>query len=1022
MAPKKKQKAGQQNPDELISSAFDKFLINEYNKHGASSDTGLVDVLTFCDKWLGVDLTRSHYLRILLKMFYMNSIGNEHLVLTDDDLQHILQIDNFQREMYGYEGDEPNGNEWLYDKACKLRNGEITRPFQYMVLALGRRSGKAQTLNSKLLTPSGWKRMGDIQVGDKVMSADGKPTNVTAIYPQGKKDIYRVTMSDGSFTDCCGEHLWFTHTKSDRKNGFGKRCPSTQHKYQGSVKSTLEIKQTLRINRPDGKKELNHSIPMVEPIQFSAQETPLDPYLMGLLIGDGTMSAKFAAISTEDDFIIKEAARLIPEDVEIKQKTGNKGLDYGLVRTNPNKPNGVIHALKNLGLMGSTSSTKFLPDCYKFNSVEARVALLQGLMDTDGTVDKRQGKISFCTVSKRLSEDVQFLVQSLGGICSINEKKRHYTYKGERKLGKLAYDLQIKLPTNIQPFKLPRKADIYNLYLPKMREPMRTIESIELIGHEEAQCISVDHSTHLYVTDHCIVTHNTFTSSIIICYEIYKLMEIVVCKNCNGDIKNVKDMEACPDCGGRCENHPQAYYHLLDSEPLRILMCATTKAQAVDPGFNFVRQRVLNCPYFDGRVQLGAEKMHFLTKSDVRQNQRLIDTGQEPLPGSIVVRPISSNTSSAHGTGSVMILFDEFGLFPRRGQKDSDAAAMEALRPQTLSYRHRNDGRMLMISMPTTEDGEFFEHFDMGKDKSHRAYKNILNLQMPTWEFSNGRYSREDCEELAITESKEEGITFERMYGAQFSKDNEESFIPATTIDRAFDELSCNTKLDKPAARGANHFMHIDCSMNTCNYAYVIVHREKRKNVETGKYENVYVQDDSKFWKPNPQIPDTFLDGETGEFCTIHQVHEYIMKKAKAFKCASVSYDNMQSLESKVYFRKYNLNLRQVSFGGPQQAEMFGLLRTAMLENRVICCSNDWQLRTELKALRTKFTRNGFRVYSAITSDLADCLAGAIHVASTMEVVHLPRASTVDTGGMQRYRGAGGPFGNGPSGVIKPKF
>jgi hypothetical protein len=165
-----------------------------------------------------------------------------------------------------------------------------------------------------------------------------------------------------------------------------------------------------------------------------------------------------------------------------------------------------------LGLTGTRAVSKFIPYIYKFNGVADRVALLQGLLDTDGSVDGAS-RIEFSTVSKQLARDVIELVQSLGGTATLSERIPTYTYQGQRRQGRRSYRLNIALPAEIRPFRLSRKANRYT-HRPKY-PPSRAITEVQYVGRKQAQCIAVDAPDHLYVTDDYIVTHNTMIGMLI---------------------------------------------------------------------------------------------------------------------------------------------------------------------------------------------------------------------------------------------------------------------------------------------------------------------------------------------------------------------------------------------------------------------------------------------------------------------------------------------------------------------------
>lgn len=356
-------------------------------------------------------------------------------------------------------------------------------------------AGKAQPLDAKILTPSGWTTMGQIKKGDFVIGKNGKKTKVTGVYPQGIKDIYRVTFSDGSSTECCEDHLWKVE---DNRKPKGKRI--------SKVVSLKEIKDDLKTihNRRI------YEIPMVNNIDFPKRSVQLDPYVLGVLLGDGCFTNGTTNLSSADTEIVNEVQEILKE--KIKLKFLGK-CDYRLCNIENKKGKGanfVRNQLKELGLVGKHSWDKFIPEIYKYNTSEIRLKVLQGLMDTDGYVDKEGRTTIFYTTSHKLASDIQELVWSFGGKAVICNKQTKFIHKGEKKNGRPSFAVHISLPTGIIPFKLSRKSTKF-----KERtkyQPVRIIEKVELVGKKFAQCISVDAKDHLYITDDYIVTHNTLIS------------------------------------------------------------------------------------------------------------------------------------------------------------------------------------------------------------------------------------------------------------------------------------------------------------------------------------------------------------------------------------------------------------------------------------------------------------------------------------------------------------------------------
>jgi ATP-dependent DNA helicase RecG len=151
-----------------------------------------------------------------------------------------------------------------------------------------------------------------------------------------------------------------------------------------------------------------------------------------------------------------------------------------------------------MGLWGATSHEKFVPEPYKNASIKNRLAILQGLMDTDGTLDADGMSVSFCSASRRLADGVAWLVRSLGGRAQVLPKRN-------------AFNVSVALPEEYTPFRLSRKVDRL-CTRPKYNTFRRGIRAVEYVGRKPVQCISVAHPSHAYVTDHFTVTHNTMVA------------------------------------------------------------------------------------------------------------------------------------------------------------------------------------------------------------------------------------------------------------------------------------------------------------------------------------------------------------------------------------------------------------------------------------------------------------------------------------------------------------------------------
>jgi len=363
-----------------------------------------------------------------------------------------------------------------------------------VVLAARPSMGKAQPLDAQVRTRTGWKRMGDLAVGDALASVDGAPSIVTAVFPQGQRQVFRLRFSDGRSTEACAEHLWQVHCR---------------HWSAPRVLSTADLQTLLSRQRYQNRV-------WVEPHSgdFGHQdELPIDPWLLGALLGDGGLtgegSVRFSTASAEMQ------ARLSDRLQDGLELVPAGGVDFRVVQSHRGKVAGVQGvvanplrvALQALGLSGLASDQKFIPPLYLQASRAARLDLLRGLLDTDGWVES-WGSVRLSTASERLAQDVTALVRSLGGWCRVTVKQPHFVnVAGLRVPGLPAHVCHIAHPDPQSLFLLSDKV----ARLPRVRQRQKRLNltSIEPSRTAECQCIAVSHPSRLYITDQDIVTHNT---------------------------------------------------------------------------------------------------------------------------------------------------------------------------------------------------------------------------------------------------------------------------------------------------------------------------------------------------------------------------------------------------------------------------------------------------------------------------------------------------------------------------------
>ena len=367
------------------------------------------------------------------------------------------------------------------------------QPSDFIIIAGRPSMGKAQPLDAKVKTTTGWTRMGDLRLGDELASVDGRRSLVSGTFPQGSKPVYRVMFSDGRSTRCTGEHLWRVHYR-----GWPEpRVLDTDR--VATMLRTKRYQHRLWVDAPSG--DFGHS-----------ETLPVDPYVLGALLGDGTpLSGSTLRFSTAQNEMLE---RILERAAPVFALRAAGGYDWRIVQAEGAHrrgvagvtTNGLMDALRHLGLWGKRAETKFIPDIYLNASRVARVELLRGLMDTDGWVE-RWGSTRFCSTSEQLARQVANLVRSLGGWCTVRSRRTTYNSRGTRKRGRPAFVCNIHYGEPKTIFHLSAKR---HRALPAPRRQWRPVfVAIDPVGAAETQCIAVTHPSRLYVTDDYVVTHNT---------------------------------------------------------------------------------------------------------------------------------------------------------------------------------------------------------------------------------------------------------------------------------------------------------------------------------------------------------------------------------------------------------------------------------------------------------------------------------------------------------------------------------
>lgn len=378
-------------------------------------------------------------------------------------------------------------------------------------------AGKCQPLDSKVKIPGGWTTMGEISVGDTITVPDGNTAIVIGVYDPGSKDVYEITFEDGRKVRSCGDHIWKIHNHN-------WNC-------KWKLLSLYEVMEYQKTN------QRSMSVPLASMANDDSDvELPMHPYLLGALLGDGSFRHGFG-ITSSDDFVLDKVESLLDPDYKLVH---HGRYDYGItfvsedlhmakrsewMKSHPRLANGTMisgtgyktyHLYKStideLGLKGTYSDTKFVPRQYLHAGYKQRLEMIQGLLDTDGYVDRR-GCISFTTTSQQLADDFAYLIRSIGGIAKhTHGKNRCYRYKGNMVPCKDVFNVSVYHPTPEILVTLPRKLKKVQARNVK-RQPILHITDIRKVSHEPVRCIMIDHPDHLYLTNEFVVTHNTIITS-----------------------------------------------------------------------------------------------------------------------------------------------------------------------------------------------------------------------------------------------------------------------------------------------------------------------------------------------------------------------------------------------------------------------------------------------------------------------------------------------------------------------------
>jgi hypothetical protein len=381
--------------------------------------------------------------------------------------------------------------QWFAPQPASRILGDVWEEFRDLKIDF-KLGAKALSLDAPVLTSSGFVPMGSLKVGSQLADPEGTYSEVTGVFPQGVKPVFRLTFSDGSTAEATDDHLWTIERWFVRLTGEGRNQESYRRR---ETVTTSRLRELLK--QSCYPPHVVNSLGLAS-FDIAEADLPVHPYVLGLMLGDGSITQGTPRFTTADPELVYAIEQFHPE-LRAVQSPG-KAVDWCLTSGgNRWNPNPLTESFKQLGIWGKRAWEKAVPELYKNASAKTRLAVLQGLMDTDGTGRDRRSA-SFTSTSEQLRDDVVWLARSLGLVAKPLAGKRSFCAGKE---GRTAYQASIWETEETRIFRLQRKIR------PLGRPKHRVLKTIEYVRDTETQCITVSAPSKLFITNDFIPTHNS---------------------------------------------------------------------------------------------------------------------------------------------------------------------------------------------------------------------------------------------------------------------------------------------------------------------------------------------------------------------------------------------------------------------------------------------------------------------------------------------------------------------------------
>ena len=360
-------------------------------------------------------------------------------------------------------------------------------------------TGKALVNSTLIPTPNGFKRVDEIKVGDMIFGKNGKPTKVIGVHPQHeKKEVYEVNLMDGRSVLCCADHLWEVRCdKWKANNGY----------------KALTTKQLIDYGVRDRyTNNCNFKIDLCAPVDYEEKNLPIDPWVLGAVLGNGCLTQSALEYSSG-------TAEIPSRIAEIMGWEYRKNSDFNYTYTFKDKDGHTVKTSDFLAelpeLIGKKSHDKSIPEIYMTSSIDQRLAIVNGLLDTDGSV-ATCGSMSYSSTSYKMCCQVMELLYSLGCYAKIFTEKREPRTENSHKCHTVTFTP--KLSQKRWFFTVEDKQQRIDDFFKKSKKLNKrngiSIVDIHSLGYkDDMTCFTVDADDHLYLANDYVVTHNTYQAS-----------------------------------------------------------------------------------------------------------------------------------------------------------------------------------------------------------------------------------------------------------------------------------------------------------------------------------------------------------------------------------------------------------------------------------------------------------------------------------------------------------------------------